>query len=51
MEEIVCKCWNEEYASVDDVKATVMAFLEQLRWEIEGDDSLKGFAAMDLFSQ
>ncbi|KAF2790992.1 hypothetical protein K505DRAFT_419452 [Melanomma pulvis-pyrius CBS 109.77] len=51
MGEIVRKCWNGEYASAEEVKASVVAFLGGLGWEIEGDDDLKGFNATDLFSQ
>jgi serine/threonine protein kinase len=49
MGEIVHKCWNDEYASVQEVRAAVVAFLEGLGWEIEGDDDLKNFDAIDLF--
>ncbi|KAF2445494.1 hypothetical protein P171DRAFT_266300 [Karstenula rhodostoma CBS 690.94] len=49
MGAIVHKCWNGEYASAEEVKAAVKAFLEGLGWEIEGNDDLKGLCAADLF--
>jgi hypothetical protein len=50
MGEIVRKCWNDEYAGVEEVKAAVVEFLEGLGWEIEGNDDLKGFNATNLFT-
>ena len=49
MGEIVQKCWNGEYTSAGELKAAVLAFLEVLGWEIEGDDSLKGLNFSELF--
>jgi serine/threonine protein kinase len=51
MGAIVHRCWNDEYASAEEVKAAVRSFLQGLGWEVEGNDDLKGFCATDLFPQ
>ncbi|KAF2129718.1 hypothetical protein P153DRAFT_430841 [Dothidotthia symphoricarpi CBS 119687] len=50
MWEIVHKCWTGEYASADEVKKAVVAFVEHLDWAVEGSEDLKGSDVMDLFS-
>jgi hypothetical protein len=41
MGTIVHRCWNGDFASAEEVRSAVRAFLEGLGWEIEGDDDLK----------
>ncbi|KAH4204345.1 hypothetical protein HBI95_151520 [Parastagonospora nodorum] len=48
MGEIVRKCWNGGFENAEQVKAEVIAFLEGLGWEIEGNDDLVGFDVADL---
>jgi hypothetical protein len=50
MGEIVRKCWVCGYEDADMVEATVVAFMEGLGWEVEGDNDLKGLDVTDLFS-
>ena len=49
MGEIVRKCWACEYEDADAVKAAVVTFMEDLGWEVEGDNDLKGLDVTDLF--
>jgi serine/threonine protein kinase len=48
MGEIVHKCWAGGFENAEQVKAEVIAFLEGLGWEIEGNDDLVGFNVAEL---
>jgi serine/threonine protein kinase len=49
MGDIVRKCCKGEYTNANDVKVVVVDFLEDLGWEVDEDDNLKGFDATGLF--
>ncbi|KAH7359639.1 hypothetical protein BKA66DRAFT_574110 [Pyrenochaeta sp. MPI-SDFR-AT-0127] len=50
MGQIVRKCWAGEFENIDQLKADVVAFLEDLDWVIERDDNLRGLDFANLLS-
>ncbi|KAH6874062.1 hypothetical protein B0T10DRAFT_415913 [Thelonectria olida] len=47
--EVVTKCWECRYQSVQEVRHDIVEILQHEGWEIEGHDTLKGFDASGLF--
>jgi hypothetical protein len=50
MGQIARKCWAGEYENVDQLKADVVAFLEERGWFIEGEDNMRGLDFTNLLS-
>jgi hypothetical protein len=48
MGKIMRQCWNGGHAIAEEVKATIIAFLDGLGWEAEGDANLKEFNTIDI---
>jgi hypothetical protein len=49
MGEIVRRCWNNQFDSVEQVKAALVSFVQDLGWEVDEKINLKDFDAAALF--
>lgn len=48
LDDIVRRCWKDEFQDIDDLRSELNGFIVNVGWEVDGDD-LRGFDGSSLF--